>query len=92
MSDFAQTGYDKQALMELLDVDKPTKDNKTQVCCLLSRYDYPQELAILACDVAAGWGYSPEMLQSECRDIWLSGFNPNTPDDIIGSGNDTQSA
>ena len=70
---YAQIDND-HAILDLLEaVETPNDEQKTALCCLFSRYD-DQELGLRAIDLAMSWGYSPRMLQEECRGIWLSGL------------------
>jgi hypothetical protein len=91
MMDFAQRGTDRAKIELLETVTEPTDLDKTNCCALLMRYCSDQETTLRLCDIASSWGYSPVMLNTECREIWLSGFRPGRIDSSIGSANDTDS-
>ena len=66
------------ATLELLEsVPEPTDADKASLGSLIMRYAGLSDLENRAVDVAMAWGYSPEQLMVECREIWLNGFYPN---------------
>lgn len=90
----AKTLADLEKLNRLSQVDEPTTEDKIELCCMIMRYGQgdQHELGILATNAAINWDRSPQMLLEECREIWLSGYNPNKQNDTkIGSANDTDS-
>jgi hypothetical protein len=91
MMEFAQRGTDKEKIDLLETVTEPTDLDKTNCCALLMRYGGDQDITLRLCDIASSWGYSPSMLNTECREIWLSGFRPGYIDSSIGSSNDIDS-
>ena len=88
---YAQRGTDFDKIELLEAVDDPTKYDKINLCALMMRYGEDQDVSTRLCDLAAGWDYSPSMLQQECREIWLTGYRPDQTNHSIGSANDTDS-
>ena len=69
---------DDTATLKLLEaVREPTETDKINLAALILRYAGLPDLEAPAVDVAMAWGYSPEELMIECREIWLNGFHPN---------------
>ena len=87
---FAQRGMDELRIESLEAVESPTDDDKVSLCCLLMRYQGDPEFGSRTCDIIASWGHSPDTLMNECREIWLSGYNPTSTEINYGSGNDTE--
>lgn len=91
MMQFAQRGTDNDKVELLEEVGAPTRYDKVQLCSLIMRYGEDQQMSTRLCDLAASWDYSPSTLMQECREIWLSGYQPDSTETNIGSANDTDS-
>ena len=87
---YAQIDRDDEALEDLLDVVNPDTQDKVVLGAILSRYQFPHPLAILAQDIAEGWGLTTEQLRAKCRAIWAGGYRPKHQIDVVGSAHDTQ--
>ena len=84
---YAQIDND-HAILDLLEaVEDPNDAQKTELCCIFSRY-HDHEIGLRASDLAYAWGYSPRTLQDECRDLWVSGFRPTKTTTEGGSSYD----
>jgi len=71
--------HDDEALEDLLVVKAPTPHDMVVLGAIASRYPYPHPLAVLAQDIAEGWGLTTQQLQTKCRQIWASGYRPSNP-------------
>ena len=87
---YALIDHDDEALEDLLAVVNPDDHDYVVLGAIVSRYPYPHPLAVLAQDIAEGWGLTTQQLQAKCREIWASGYRPGTTVYGIGSSNDTQ--
>ena len=89
---YAKLPSDDTALQLLEAVQEPTNLDKINLGALIMRYAGFSEMQSRAVDVAMAWGYSPEELMVECREIWLNGFRPQVNEQQGGSGHDTATA
>ena len=85
---YATIDYDDEMLEDLLIVVNPDTQDKVVLGAISLRYEFPHPLAILAQDIAEGWGLTLEQLQKECRAIWAGGYRPRHALDVVGSAYD----
>jgi len=83
---------DDENLEELLLVVNPDEHDLVLLGAITLRYPYPHPLAIVAQDVAEGWGLTKEELMRRCRTIWSAGYRPHETHHALGPANDTQEA
>lgn len=86
---YAQLPQDEGQLEALEAVQVPSNIDKTNLAALITRYDGLEEIQVRAINLAFAWGYSPDTLAAECREIWFRGFETNSPNTQGGSGHDT---
>ncbi len=87
---YAMIDIDDEVLEDLLLVVNPDEQDLVTLGAITKRYPFPHPLAILAQDIAEGWGLTEQQLMTRCRFIWSSGFRPTHFHHAIGSANDTQ--
>ena len=68
--------HDDEQLTELLEVVNPDSHDYVVLGAISKRYEYPHPLAVMAQDIAEGWGLTIEQLHARCRTIWASGYHP----------------
>lgn len=89
---YARIDEDSDTLEDLLALEKPSTHDYVLLGAVVSRYEYPHPMAVLAQDIAEGWGLTIQQLQARCREIWSSGYRPSYVDTGVGSANDSQGA
>lgn len=87
--EYAQLPQDEEQLETLEAVQEPSDTDKTALAALISRYDGIKDVETRAISLALNWGYSPDTLATECREIWFRGIPTNSPNTQGGSGHDT---
>ena len=71
---YAQRPNDALKVELLEHVDNPTSIDLTNLAALSMRYAGDKLMYPRIADIAMDWGYSPEELMVECREIWLKGY------------------